>query len=305
MRSYITLISALVVALLVVEQVDAGYKAINRYLATKLDDYEPGPNMKAAVEWLGWLEGNWRSRVMIGTMMDLKKFTSLQRLMEDPKCDREEFEIMRANHAKAELYWVRHIDQVMRKIFLEHAKKCFRVYPSVFKAKQEQFNDTIFEDVRAIGALIIETDKLIGDRRDDEFENCFYDLEHIISYYVLDGFRITREKYGYFLRNLIKAKAGGEADFMDKKAQKLTKESTKKIKDLVDKVLVEPCSKYVDAFGRDLFLIADFEEQYNEAEPEEDDVEFYYGWTYFNICRSLIEKKSAVIKDIIASVAEQ
>lgn len=307
MRYSTPLVIALMVASLAIEDADAGYKAINNYLIAKVPDEEVGSNMKAAYGWLRDLEKAKFSILSRNTIKDLKKFTSLQQVIDDTRCDRKAFEIMRDNQWTAAFNLVKRVNRVIDKILREHAIKCSGVYPPVFRTKKEEFGPDAFERVRVIGASLMEADKTKAEKQDGGEKKPFDDLDNIRDLYAFERYKITDPGNGQALLKALKVNAKGKINSIYMTDVNLGKKVVYKsgLIELVGRHLVLPCEEYVDMFGADIFMPARLEAYYYLPKPEQANSDFYYGWAYFTICKSLIENESAVINDMINSANSQ
>lgn len=301
------LVVALMVALIVTEDADAGYSTINNYLIAKVPDEEVGSNMKAAYGWLRELEKAKFPLLSRNTIKDLRKFTSLQQVIDDTNCDRKAFEIMRDNQWQAAFNVVKRVNRVIDKILREHAIRCSGVYPPVFETKKEEFGQNAYERVRVIGASIMDADQKRAEKQDGGNKKPFHDSDNVRDLYAFERYKITDPSNGEPLLKALKDNAKGKINAIYMMDVNLGKKVVYKngLIELVGRYLFQPCEEYVAMFGVDLFMPARLEAYYYLPKPDRAYSNFYHGWAYFTICKSLLENESAVINDMTNSANSQ
>lgn len=310
MKSCIIQLGALVALALASSQSEAAYKHLNQYLVEKVDRQDVSSNMKAAIEWLKEQEVAKRSVFqMRNPVPDLKKFTPLQQLIDSPKCDGSDYEIMKANEAVVSLHRlfddkkvIRRVDNVMLQIFKDHSQKCQNVYPAVYKAKKEQFDVTTMNLIEKLGDDVIDFVKrkrLIQSMI--EADNLFY---FFIRRSSEENLHVDRNVYYNVIIEVAKDDPNVKftREVPDEQTGKFVLRRDK-IRQLVVDYLVKPCKQYEAFFGPDLFIPARFDTRiYYKLDDSE--LDYYIKWAYFKICEAITDNEATVHNDVIKSALE-
>lgn len=300
--------------------IEAAYSRLNDYLIENVDNEEISANLEAAFKYLKEQDGvkhlGVHSIFSRTPVEDLKKFTALQQVIGDVKCDDYEYEVILGNEAEVGLYAlkedqkvVRRIDKVMLKIFIYHAEKCQDVYPKRYRAKREQFDKVALERVKDLTRVIMDFDD-----HNDDFESSsrrsrfFYTSDNLFSKYIRTLPSIHLYSREGILRNALKA--SGMYDPNLKYVSKFPDERTGKsivhkeeIKRLVEEYIIKPCQNYVASFGPDLFIPARLDSRfYSKIDNIKSD--YYLGWSIFMICQSLTKNEAFVHSSLIKSAQE-
>lgn len=289
---------------------DARYGRINKYLVAQVDNDQVGANMEAAIGWLKKQGSNKLSFLSSVPVSDLRKFTALRRIIDGPKCDRGDYEILDTNERAVDLYTVvdrgdvvRRIDKVMQKIFEDHAVKCQQVYPVRYLEKLQQLDSVVAARVANIAHTILEK----GQAR--VAVKLYYNPEYLFGEYIAREFSIEDCVSHDYLWLAIKYSAEGDpnAKYLYKIPDELTGKRvvrTDKIKELTQKYLIEPCKSYVAHFGPDIFVPArlDAEFHYVDDVKKDSSRDYYIGWVSFMICKGLIQERDITTAIVIKSV---
>lgn len=305
-QSYIV-ISILVVCSVAIHNVQAGYTRLNNYLIDKVSTDEVGPNLEAAANWLKEQENSkllFLSRAPIG---DLKKFTALQQVVDDTKCDHEAYEILRANIDAADSVGnVRRVDKLILRVRKAHAVKCQSVYPISYLEKKQQLDATVSGSVKEIGDKIISWDLL--DRR--RGYTAAYPSNLFREYIAPDlAFRKSFIDIAFALRDALTKNSEEDPNAMylrrvsdERSGKRLVHKD--KIKELSRKYLIEPCKQYEAVMGPDLFEPARLDAEIHHVLNEENQ-DFYLGWSYYKFCKAITADESEVFDEAIKVVPKK
>lgn len=286
---------------------EAGYKRLNDYLTNKVSSEDVAENMEAAFKWLEDPEVVTCSFSLKIPIKDLKKFTSLQRVLKDTKCDHTAYEIMHSNEEEVQLHKLidegkvhRRVDKIILKIFEIHAMRCKRVYPITYRIKRDQLSEVVFQRVKSLTTMLMEVDASVLTR------HFHYEPSNLFLVYILHPPTISRYTGLNILHNALLYSAQSDPNIMY--AQKVTDQRSgkeivhkDKLRQLVKKHLIEPCQHYVNRFGPDLFIPARFEARaYSEIDNH--DALYYLSWSNFMICQAITRNEVTVYNDVIRTV---
>lgn len=300
------LLAAFLVVCLAISNTEARYGQINDYLTKRLDNDDVSSNLKAAVGWLKELEGVKQTLFSRAPISDLRTFSALQQVIEDTNCDGSSYEIMLANERAVELHHLiynnkvtRRVDKVMLKIFQEHAHRCSKVYPLIYKTKREQLDIISLERLKKIVDKVIETDKA--------YYHYAYTSSDLFKQFVARPFTIERANrretfYNAFI-SIVKDSPDSHhiLGVLDENSgTKLYKWD--KIAELIRENLIEPCKSYVSYFKIDPFTWAKFDAKTYNAVAE-NDLDYYYGWSALGICQVVVDYEKVVVFNVLYSVA--
>lgn len=308
MSSYAFLVASFMVASIAIRNTEAGYDKLNEYLVTKVvDNDEVEANMEAASKWLADQNKVRLKFITRAPIDDLKKFTALQQVIADTRCDRRAYEIMRPNEKAVGLHKkkdykevVRRVDKVMLSIFKSHAEKCLSTYRQVYRTKMEQLDEEVRKQVERLAEAIIRANGYTGP---------WYvatDPSNLINRYI--RYHLTVRSFAGVDKALYRALIDNtEGDPDAKYTQRVADEQSDKrtihegkIKELIGKHLIEPCRLYEAEMGPDVFIPGEFEARvYNKVDNSDRD--YYLGWSYFKICRALIADESAVFDEVVGA----
>lgn len=302
------LLFAFLVASLAARNAQAHYDRINRYLVSHVNTDEVGPNMEAASNWL---KGSGSKRIpLLSTIpiSGLKQFTALQQVVDDPKCDRADLEILRANEVAVGLYDLvydrmvrRRVDKVMQEIFEKHAEHCHQIYLDAYHRKEQRLDGVAAWRAANIANTVLKMDRLLKSR------DRLHSAEQLFEEYIVQAFRIEDCIGRDYLRSAIKANAKGDPNlrYLDGITDDLGDEdkvSLAKIGELVNRFLIEPCRALVDELGPDLFVPARFDAKFY-TKVDESNRDYYLAWVGFMICKALTENEAAVLADVTRPVS--
>lgn len=305
------LVATILIAALSIKSTQAGYRRINDYLIKQVrENDDVSANMEAASRWLKEQESKKTSCFSSVPISSLSKFTALQQVIDDSKCDRTTYEIMRANeeatgrsNLESEEKAFRRVDKVILKIFRAHAERCYKVYPVICREKFKQLDGQIVKQAVDLAKTLTfyDRDFRIPEQRFNQPAN-LYDR------YIRNS--ISIEPYlGGILKVVLNNNAKGDPDlkYLKKTIDERTGKSVinkGKIKDLVQKYMIEPCKMFVENFDSDVFTPARFELRYYTVK-EKPSTDFYLTWSFFMICKAVTENDGVVINDIITKVANE
>lgn len=309
MRFYAVFVATFLVASLTVESTLAHYRRLNNYLVAQVKDDEVGPNLEAAAKWLKGQEGKKLSFLSSTPISDLKKFTALQQVVDDTKCDHVAHEIMLANDEASGLYKLgdaaatRRVDKVILKIFQDHAARCYKVYQKRSHEMVEQVPDQKVERVVDVSKALMEKDKFVAPDR------AFYQPKILYNEYVKKAISVRRYIGTNALKDAVIASAKNDPDvrYLRKVPDDRTGKAIvhkDKIEGLVQKYVIEPCKQYTDLLGPDLFIPADFDVRFHrDSEISWGNPDYYLTRASFRICKALIEYDGVVVTDVTLSVS--
>lgn len=306
MKSHTLSVIAFVVAV-AISDAQARYGRLNSYLIEEVPNDEVDLNLKAARKWLEEQQDMRLSFLSRVPTSDLKKFTALQQVIEDTKCDQTAYDIGRANLEAADLRRdsIRRVDKVILKIFEDHARRCMKVYPSRYRAKKAQLDQQLLERIEQIAGTAVRLD-LFTPRYGRRYTVIY--PYHLFSFYIKN--RLTARRLPdiiHILETGLAYNSLGDPDV--KYLQKFQDDSGKqvihrdKIEALIRRHLIEPCQQYEAAMGPDLFIPAEFDVGFHYE--LDDDRDYYMSWSYFTICRALTSDKSGVLDELISTVARK
>lgn len=312
MKFITILLAVFAVASTAVDRSEAAYGRLNEYLIKHVHTDEVAPNMEAASRWLSKQAGLVPTYLWMAPIGDLKKFTALQQVIEDTKCDRTAYEIMRTNADADTLLRLREIcavsrrvDKVMLRILEDHAKDCQEVYLKTYRTKKAQLDETVFEGVKRLSRGIIDANRNRHSYRVHVGFDPNLTPHELFKRYI--KYRLTVQifssnKLHSPLHNALVSSSRNDPDA--KYVRKVPDEQNGKrvlhevkIKELIRKYLIEPCQQYQAEMGPDLFIPARFDGKFYHELGQ--DYEYYLGWTYFRICALLTSNEPAVFVNVI------
>lgn len=310
MRPHAVPMAVLVVASLAISDAEARYEQINSYLCSMVDNDDVSANMAFASQWLEEQEGTRQSFFSRTPISDLKKFTALQEVIDDSSCGRRALVIMRQNEEAVRLHRLienrqvhRRIDRIIMRIFKDHAEKCSSLYPQMYRKKRHQLNAVLLEQVENIARAIMGADRFL---LSTEEVLSFYEPSELFQRYIQYYPRVGHFAKNNLLHSALVANAKADLDFkythavLDEPTGKVVVHKDK-LKGLARKYLIEPCQHYVDKLGFDLFIPARFDMQvYFNINDQDGD--YFLGWSYYMICLALTRDERTVYDDVIKYV---
>lgn len=311
------LLASLAINLLWVIKTEASYSRLNSYLTQNVPDDNVDTNMDAAIRWLKELETSKPPFFIKNPIKNLKRFVALKQVIDDTKCNDEAYEIMRVNDEAVGLLKlndnqkvVRRVDKVIMKIFKGHAMKCSKVYPTIWRSRMEQFDKQTYKHVENLSTIVMNADKFVMTSKNMNFVGTTNDLyiRYIKNNPTIQAFARENILYAVLIANsqgdFTTAASIGDADQLQKKAQNQPILTKIKVKSLIKQYVIEPCQQYISKFGRDLFTPARFDARvFNEIDEKNRD--YYLGWTYFSICRSVSDEEAMFYNLIDSSMNYQ
>lgn len=302
------ILTNLLAALLAIRAIEAAYGRINKYLVEEVDSDEVGANLAAASKWLKEHQNERHTFLSKIPISDLKKFTSLQSIVDDSRCDHVAYEILRTNERVVNLQQLieenrvlRRVDKVLFQVFEQHSKRCLPIYRLNFNAKKLQLSTTTLKYVSNLGKLIMKADGLI-------IQSPEYLFQRYIRQPQIEPFEHKETLYEALIIN---AKKDTDVKYLRRVAEESTGKLVlhkDKIRELTRSYLIGPCEQFERELSLDLFIPARFDGYtYNEisnVNQDQDYREYYLGWSYYMICQALIKRGTAVYADIIKTASE-
>lgn len=299
MRSHIILLAAFAINSLTIRSASASYARLNGYLTQNVYDDNVDSNMGAAVRWLQELESSKQSFYIKSPVKNLKRFVALERVIGDTKCDAEAYEIMRANEEATGLHRmndngkvIRRVDKVILSIFKDHAVKCSRIYPVAYNQKREQLDATVFKRVENLATIVMNADRFVSTSRNMRFTidptNLY--MRYIKNPPTIQAFARENILYDALISNARDDLSIRDAERTDERISKPILNKTK-LKSLIKEYLIEPCQQYKSRFGPDLFVPARFDARVHH-EVDHSNIDYYLGWSYFTICRAVVDDEA-------------
>lgn len=300
--------ATILVALLIAESSKADYGQINKYLVAHVDNDEVGPNMEAASSWLKEERSRWIPRLSSAPISDLEQFVALQQVIDNPKCDGTDYWILYANDEAVDLYGSVFYEQVtdrilkvMYEIFKQHAKKCRPVYIDAHQKKKEQLDRVVAERVATLTEVLLEKGRVFTPKF------VYYSLDHLFERYIRRAFNVNDYIGRHSIKTAIETIGKGDPDLMYlKKISNGTGNNvveTSKVKELVQKYLIEPCRVFVTELGPDLYIPARLDSEfYNDV--EESNRDYYLTWVSFMICQALTQDEESILSELAESIRE-
>lgn len=306
MKSYTTVAAILTIVSLAIGGAEARYGRINSYLFEKVTSDNVNANIEAAFKWLKEQESVNQSILSRTPIRDLKKFTALQQVIDDTKCDRAAYEIMRANEAAVGLIWMldlrlplRRVDRLILRIFEDHAKKCSQIYPARYLAMRSQMDEATVERAESVGRTIINAAKYKLSIKEGV---SYYNPSNLISEYIKYNPKIGDFQEEVF-HDALRASAKDDPDVkyasvvLDERTGK-GKIHVSKVKELIENYLIKPCQHYVDELGPNLFIPARFDLEFYSDADDDEHRNYYRGWSYYQICKAVVRGKMSVYSDV-------
>lgn len=280
----------------------AGYGKVDKYLLQTVDSDNVDLNINAAEEWLTRNSNLKKSFLTRDPTEDFRTFVALKQVLGENKCTEASYKIMRENELNIGDLFIkvhsdsvkRRIDKVVSKIFEQHASSCQDVWPVILKQKLSRIEDQskLVRGGILAEAILLET---LGGKTVSRPKQ-LYDM-FIGNLLEIKDLRRSRSIY----QKLIEfAKEDSDLQFLQPVVNEKTgKKSVRsdKIKDLVGKYLVEPCSYLVDQLGPDIFIPARWDA--TTLPPNSGDIQFYAYWTDFRICEVVAKNSEKLSKDLM------
>lgn len=289
------LLASFAIVLISMGSIEAYYDAIEEYLNENVKESDVIANMDAAAELLEQL-----LKPSKFSIEDVKKFVALREVLDEPKCNREQYDIIRQNAAAIGLHSsnngnsvVRRVDKVMDKVLAEHARICSKIYPEIYGTRKRELDSDVFERAETVANSIIKADQAVEKPKHDSAWD-LYTSENLFKFYISDHLSINKLNR----KNLKRALVSNAGDASDVKFA-LNSKTVKKdlIRELAKIYVINPCKEFVGHFGPDLFEPAQLEIRFHIIEEHQEDL--YKGWTYYTICKALIESESVALDDIV------
>lgn len=290
--------------------INSRYVDINDYLTKATDSTKFDENMRLAEEWLEREKARGVDQTLIEA---LEQFTEMKSLLH--KCNSEGHYILwRNDQATGDLAredtsemdeTPERIVGLVRDAALDHAIICLHVFPSRFREIREQIDSPLMDRVDAIMDEHLASNNSLArlfDRGTNEIDpkrvvsgikSISYNEAARLAYDVIKAYSRTDKNRAYL------------AKVMDK-GQGKSVVHRDKIKQLVVKYLVEPCSFYVKTFGPDVYIPAIYEaevlqDKYNPlAGPNFNG--FVYGWVTYRVCETMVADKSKLIGGVMSII---
>lgn len=314
MKLYAALLFAFVLAVAAIGNARADYGRINKFLKSKVDSDEVGPNLAAAVGFLKSVKDKHMSFVPGLPVSDLEDFTALQQVIDDNKCDGSVDDILSANEGTIRAEHVfnsdgrdyraatRRVDRVVMTIVNDYTKKCEKVRLNEYLTRKEKLAGQVAEQVDTIAKAVMEAE------RGTIAESDYYQSENLFDKFVRYYRVWLSPNYNVFRSALMtNAKDDPDVQVLRRKAEEVTSDEAArdKIKKLVEKYLVAPCLGYVRELGPGLFIPARhsvrvFETIY-DRKSYMNEVEYYLGWSKFTICEQVVGDKETVLNHVLKS----
>lgn len=308
MESYILILVCLGVLSSLTKTVVAYNGLLDNYLVGNVNTEEIGPNMEAATKFIETYKGTRRHAVLSSTQIqEWRTFVALQGIIDNPKCDDSEYELMRANEAIVGLQALkqkemvnRRVDKIMLRIFKIHSEKCSDVYRKRYRSRKEQVDAVTWDRVLELCSAIMDYDE---SEAYSSRARKFYTADNVFTRYIRTvPLMDTYSNEGVFWSAL---RVSGKNDPNIKYIRRVADANTgklvvhkDKIMQLSDEYLTKPCRKYVDAFKTDLFIPARFDASYY-FNIDSTKREYYAAWSIFMICHSMLSTHNVAYDSVI------
>lgn len=294
------------------QSISAGYTKIDEYLKQTVDSDDVESNLNAAEKWLSQNPNFKCSLLARNPTEDFQMFAALRKVLGEGKCNEESFKIMRENEMNiGDLFTKIHseavkrrVDNVVWKIFEQHAKNCQDVWPTLLKRKLRQVDDQ--KKLMRAGVL---AESILSETLSTTVFSSYKQLYDRFIGNLLELKDLRRSKSIYQKLNEY-AKDDPDVRFMhpvieDREGKKAGKKvvRTDKIRDLVDRHLVEPCSYFVGQLGPEVFIPARWDA--TTLPPSSEDIRFYKYWTDFRICEVVTQNAKTLTKDLARIVEKE
>lgn len=306
MQSYnLAIIASIMTASFVVGTAQASYTRLNTYLMDKVGNDEVSSNLEAASKWLKEQEQAKVPILSTAPIGDLRKFTALQQVIGDEKCDRAAYEILQAVMVGFIRNPIRRVDRVISAVRIDHAKTCFSVYPVVYQTKKRHLDELVMKQVKQVAGRIIDSDLAYVEYWTRKH---VFGSRELFDEYVKNPLSVQSFKdFGYALRTALMHNAEGNPDakYLQRVPDARTGKKVvvkDKIKVLMKKHALEPCRQYESAMGPDLFIPAKFDASaYDKV--DESNRDFYLDWSYFRVCEVLTSDEAGAFNALVGAIA--
>lgn len=281
----------------------AGYSKIDEYLRQTVDNEDIEANLGAAEQWLAQNSDLKSKLFKKSPVEDFRTFVALRQVLGKDKCNEESYMIMSENELNiGDLFMRIHSDRVKRRvdsivyqILEQHARDCQDVYPLLLKEKLGHIDD--FKKLTRAGlfaeAILMET---LG-RSSASSSKQLYDsfIGNILEIKDLRRSRIIKQKLTEFSEGDPDQQYLVAVEDERKPGKKVVRKD--KIRELVDRYLVEPCRYFVNQLGPDIFIPARWDA--TTLPPKLGDIQFFYYWTDFRICEVVSKNGQTLASDLV------
>lgn len=246
------------------------------------NDDNPTNNMLAASEWLNSIPQNDFSSLPIA----LRLLTSLKDLHGAADCDGHSMEMMagleravKGNMAGKRPRMYR-LETVIDHYFEQHARDCIKIYPSVYKNKADQLDETTNKNV---DELFEHVAKWYFNDEIEELQTSGGLFEHFMRHY--------HEFEGRIAYNIIMKRVGGDvrhSDIVTNTDGRLDLHGDK-LRKLYQSNIVDPCQRYTALLGSDVFEPAAFDHyKLNYKQLDDKNIDFYRAWAKYQVCNLVV-----------------
>lgn len=276
------------------------YDQINDYLESNVEQTYVDYNMRAAIDWLASLKAPDSNKSLVDA---LELLTSLTKLKNNTKCDRDDYSILMQNYLAAgnrklhhKLTNTKRIENMIYFYGFQHAKQCRLNYVQNHEIKYNNMDKRLVRYVETFLNPIMYSER-----------------------YPIDADSDWDQVYKYFLATEVSMRGPLEAEILFKTLEKITENDSKrdhligllpnmessrrdKIREMYDKYLIKPCEYYIKQLGPDIFDPITFDDLFKDRKAQVDNIkpEFYHSWARFRFCEALVEHdQESLFSDII------
>lgn len=284
------------------------YEKINKYLEDNVkqngDDLDVESNLEAGSKFLQAKKA-WNPNLPI--VEALEQFTSLNGV--ETRCDWAGFVVLFKNIRATKLDdgdWAKfnRVDNLVLKLVIQHSNNCYRVYPARWRSKLASLGEGVVKRVDIFTEAFLmrysNWRSLLSTRSK---------IKLLLDKFVLKTESIDEKRDGRIAYEAIKNLAKDDPDLryleyvVDEENQTVGL-SEDKIRLLFDTYLLEPCKRYTQELGPDVFVPANFDAIY-KLNFDVKEVEYHESWARYRICSVLIEHDYDAIFKQFMSVLKQ
>lgn len=280
------------------------YEKINKYLLENVKTDDMKENMDAVLELLHTKKA-WNPTL---TIVDaLEQLTSLNELVN--RCDWEGFvslfKNVRASGIESNSNWrkLSRIDNLVLRYAIKHSDNCYKVYPAQYKVKLAKLDKQTVQRVDTFteGFLMRYSNwRTLYSARSK--------INVLMDKFILKTESLDEQRDGRIAHEALKKLAKDDTKFEyfqyvlnEEKGMFELRED--KIRELFSEYLLEPCKKYAQELGPDVFIPANYDALY-KLNFDLGEIEYHQSWARFRICSILIEYDyESLLKQLISVVS--
>lgn len=278
-----------------------GYDQLNAILVGRIarskevDDEYAEANIKVAKEKLKQLKSSSSSKSLVKA---LRLFIALSSIEGEDKCSSGALNILDQNKQA----WVdrlkstndkvcyKRVEKILIYFAKKNAKACQSVYPAVLRERLSQVSKKSLDIVEQLANDVLEKYPTEGESEVARLYRLLYNSKQL-SLELEDGHLLLN-----FLDKLVKLNDPAKAEYLRKVDDELVglmRMKGKEIQSLFSEYIVEPCEKYIEAVGYNVFNPARFLATFqHELMPNE--LDYYKKWFAYTVCMKIKDRKDVL-----------